>query len=53
MVPYPFSKGLFVWGAPVIVDRDADENEIETKRRELQQTLNGMTEEADAQVLQG
>jgi lysophospholipid acyltransferase (LPLAT)-like uncharacterized protein len=51
MVPYPWSRGLFLWGAPIPVPRELDESALEAKRLELETTLNRMTEQADEAVL--
>jgi lysophospholipid acyltransferase (LPLAT)-like uncharacterized protein len=43
----PFGQGVFVWGAPINVARDADDAEIELARLRLEQELNAVTHEAD------
>lgn len=48
VVPYPFSRGIFLWGAPIVVPRDLDEMSLEAKRLELETTLNNLTAQADA-----
>jgi lysophospholipid acyltransferase (LPLAT)-like uncharacterized protein len=50
MVPYPFSRGVFLWGAPIWVSREADDAALETARVELESTLNRLTAEAEAEV---
>jgi len=47
MVPFPWSHGLFLWGAPIHVPRELDEAALEAKRLELETILNRMTAEAD------
>jgi lysophospholipid acyltransferase (LPLAT)-like uncharacterized protein len=47
LFPYPFSKGVFVWGDPVLVSRDGDQAHLEEKRALLEKRLNHLTEEAD------
>lgn len=47
MVPYPFSRGLFVWGPPLWVPPEADEAQLEVIRTELEAVLNRITAEAD------
>ncbi|MDP2972089.1 MAG: lysophospholipid acyltransferase family protein [Deltaproteobacteria bacterium] len=47
LLPYPFSKGVFIWGEPVYVDRDGDRDYLEEKRLLLERKLNELTEEAD------
>ena len=43
MVPYPFSRGLFLWGAPIWVPAEATGAELEQKRVELEDALNRLT----------
>jgi lysophospholipid acyltransferase (LPLAT)-like uncharacterized protein len=50
MVPYPFSRGLFLYGEPIVVTRDADEAAMEVARLELETVLNRLTEEAEESV---
>ncbi|WP_455377553.1 lysophospholipid acyltransferase family protein [Petrachloros mirabilis] len=47
MLPYPFSRGLFLWGEPIMVSRELDDLGLEAKRLELETTLNRMTAAAD------
>jgi lysophospholipid acyltransferase (LPLAT)-like uncharacterized protein len=47
VIPYPFGRGVITWGAPIHVPRDADEDTIEAKRRDLEQNLIRLTVEAD------
>ncbi|GKS59020.1 hypothetical protein YTPLAS18_25470 [Nitrospira sp.] len=51
LIPFPFSRGLFIWGRPIVVRSDADSEELEARRRDLQDELNRITAEADATVL--
>ena len=50
-MPYPFSRGLFLLGPPISVPPDASAEDLERVRRELEETLNRMTIEADEAVL--
>jgi lysophospholipid acyltransferase (LPLAT)-like uncharacterized protein len=50
MVPYPFSRGLFVWGQPLWVMSDADEAQLEAKRIEIETLLNQLAAQADEAV---
>jgi lysophospholipid acyltransferase (LPLAT)-like uncharacterized protein len=43
-VPKPLSRGVFVWGEPLTVKRSDD---LEQKRQELEDSLNGITARAD------
>jgi lysophospholipid acyltransferase (LPLAT)-like uncharacterized protein len=47
LLPYPFSRGVFVWGEPIHVDPHGDRAHIEEKRALLERRLNELTEEAD------
>lgn len=46
MLPVPFTKGVIVYGDPVTVNGIGDE-ELESKRRELTDSLNRVTKQAD------
>lgn len=48
LMPYPFSRGVFICGEPIEVGRSADEDEIERKRKEVEASLNDLTARADA-----
>jgi hypothetical protein len=47
MIPGFFSKGVFIWGNPIFVDKGATPAQVEMKREELEHTLNEITKEAD------
>jgi lysophospholipid acyltransferase (LPLAT)-like uncharacterized protein len=47
IIPYPFSKIVVMYGEPVYVPADADDNVMELKRQELEKKLNEMTEYVD------
>ncbi len=47
LLPYPFSKGVFIWGEPVRVDQNGDRAHLEEKRILLENRLNELTEKAD------
>jgi hypothetical protein len=47
VLPYPFSRGVFIWGEPIQVDPGADRAHLEEKRLLLENRLNEMTEQAD------
>lgn len=44
VVPRPFTKALFLYGAPIAVPRDGD---VEEWRVTLEQSLNALAEEAE------
>ena len=47
LLPYPFSKGVFVWGKPIQVDPHGDRAHLEEKRVLLEKRLSEITEIAD------
>lgn len=47
LVPYPFARGVFYWGEPLWVPRDADAAQFEACRVALERALNTMTERVD------
>ncbi len=47
VVPLPFSRGVFVWGEPIRVARDADADALEAARKDVEDRLNAVTHEAD------
>lgn len=51
MVPYPGSRGLFLWGSPFWISRETDQRQLETKRAELETVLNRLTAQANDAVL--
>jgi lysophospholipid acyltransferase (LPLAT)-like uncharacterized protein len=50
MVPYPWSHGLYLWGDPLWIPRDSDEQALETARLELETVLNRLTDQAEEAV---
>ena len=44
----PFSRGVYIWGEPIHVPRDADEAQMEVLRLELEERLNQLCAQADA-----
>ncbi len=47
LLPYPFSKGVFIWGEPIYVDKHGDRGHLEEKRILLENRLWELTERAD------
>ena len=47
LVAWPFARGVLVWGDPIHVRRDADETALESARRQVEDALNAITEEAE------
>ena len=50
VVNLPFGRAAVALGEPIFVDRDADEAEMERKRREVTDALNAVTAQAYAMV---
>lgn len=50
LLPLPFARVVFHPGAPIAVPRDADREQREHARRELDAALNRMTDELDARL---
>jgi lysophospholipid acyltransferase (LPLAT)-like uncharacterized protein len=46
MLPRPFTAGVVIYGNPIVVN-GTTEDELESKRRELETALNGLMNEAD------
>jgi 3-deoxy-D-manno-octulosonic-acid transferase len=46
----PFGRGVFVWGEPIEVAADLDENGVEAARRLVEARLNGIGAAADRRV---
>lgn len=44
----PFARGVYIWGDPIHVPRDADEAQMDALRLELEERLNLLCAEADA-----
>ena len=47
VVPFPFTRGVFLWGEPIHVARDADLEAQKAARKEVEDRLNALTHEAD------
>jgi lysophospholipid acyltransferase (LPLAT)-like uncharacterized protein len=47
LLPYPFSKGVFIWGEPIYVDPNGNRAHFEERRTLLEMRLNELTERAD------
>jgi lysophospholipid acyltransferase (LPLAT)-like uncharacterized protein len=49
IVPWPFGRGVIIWGEPINVPRDADDQAMEAARQQVEDALNALTAEADRQ----
>ncbi len=47
LLAWPFGRGVIRFGAPIRVPRDADAATLEAARRQLEDSLNALTEEVD------
>ena len=47
LLPYPFSKGVFMWGEPISVEQNGNRDYLEQMRALLEKRLNALTERAD------
>lgn len=47
-IPLPFSRALILMAAPIYVSKEADEEQIKEKLREMQAVLDQMREEGEA-----
>lgn len=47
VIALPFTRGVFVWGEPVEIERDADAATVEAARGMVEERLNQVTFEAD------
>jgi lysophospholipid acyltransferase (LPLAT)-like uncharacterized protein len=50
LIPRPFDRGLFLYGEPVWIPRDLDEDGIEEHRARLEGVLRRLTDEADRET---
>ncbi len=47
IVPYPFTKTIYLYGEPIVVPRDGD---VEEYRARVERALNDLTDEAEEMV---
>ncbi len=47
VVPLPFGKGKIIWGTPVNITKEADDNEIEHIRKRIEEEMNMFLADAD------
>lgn len=47
LIPRPFSRGALVWGEPLQIAKDLDDDGIERARRQLEARLIAVTDQAD------
>lgn len=49
-LPLPFSRGIFIWGEPIVVPSDLQAEAIEAWRARVEERMNALTAEADHRV---
>jgi len=47
VLPRPFAKGVFIWGEPIAIANEADDDALEAARLKLEAALNHLTKQAD------
>jgi lysophospholipid acyltransferase (LPLAT)-like uncharacterized protein len=47
---FPFTRGIHLWGAPIVVPEDADADALERYRRMVEDSLNALGREADRRM---
>jgi len=49
-LPFPLSRAIFLWGEPIHVPAELDEQEVEAWRARIEERMNALTSEADRRV---
>jgi lysophospholipid acyltransferase (LPLAT)-like uncharacterized protein len=49
-LPFPFSRGIFIWGEPIHIGAELDPTAMEERRAMIEQRLNLITSEADRRM---
>ena len=52
LIPYPFSKGLYLFGRPIYINRDLSEKNFEKKKMQVENELNHLTTLVDKKLLE-
>lgn len=50
VIALPFGRGVFCWGEPITVPRDADDQAVQAAIQKLEAALNGLADDADRAV---
>jgi lysophospholipid acyltransferase (LPLAT)-like uncharacterized protein len=53
LVPFPFSRGVYLYGGSLRVPREASREELEDARRRLEEEMRSLTDRAEALVREG
>jgi lysophospholipid acyltransferase (LPLAT)-like uncharacterized protein len=49
-LPFPLSRGIFIWGEPIVIPSDLEADELEAWRVRVEERMNALTAEADRRV---
>ena len=49
-LPLPFAKGIFIWGEPIKISKQANKQEVELARQKLEEQLTQLSQSADTIV---
>ena len=52
LIPYPFSKGLYLFGKPIYINRDLSEKNFDKKKIKVEKELNNLTALVDKKLLE-
>jgi len=52
-IPFPFTQGVFLWGTPIAIPKEASEADLEQYRIQVETALNDLSRQADAAMGQG
>ena len=50
LIPFPFCRGIMKWGEPITIAGDADETDVARITKDLEQQLNRLTHQLDAEL---
>ena len=50
LIPLPFCRGIMKWGEPITIAGDADETDVARITKDLEQQLNRLTHQLDAEL---
>lgn len=50
LVPLPFTRGVFMWGEPIVITKEKGEDAAEAARITIEQAMNDLCDKADAMM---
>lgn len=50
ILPLPFARGVVVWGEPILLPPETDQDAIEAGRKHIEEALNRLSAEADRRM---